>query len=143
MTKTSEFKRIMAIDFGLKRIGIALTDPLKIFAYSFKTIYNDSKTFDEIGKIINDQDVEKIILGLPLKESGADSSITKDVIKFKDTIEKKFLLEVLLRDERYSSSIAMEQILQSVSKKSKRKEKSLVDKGAAAVILQGYLDEIK
>lgn len=140
MKDDSSLKRILAIDFGLKRIGLALSDPLTIFAYPFKTILNDKNFLNELAKIIHEQSVKKIILGLPSKENGDSSTITKNVLKFKNQLEEKFCLEVVLRDERYSSVIAKELILESVTKKSKRKEKGLIDKNAAAVILQDYLD---
>ena len=136
-----QFKRYMAIDFGLKRIGLALSDPLLIFSYPYKTIPNDSDFFEELKQIIDGQGIIKIILGFPKKENGEPASISGEVIKFKQKLEDAFHLEVLLRDERYSSSIANDIIIKSVVKKSKRKEKGLIDKGAAAIILQNYLDE--
>ena len=141
MIEDPSSKRIMAIDYGAKRIGLALTDPLFTFAYPFKTLLKDSNFWQELTKIINEQNVIKIILGYPLKENGEPSSITKEVLKFKKQLEDKFSLEVLLRDERYTSSIAQEIIIKSVTKKSKRREKGLLDKGSAAIILQDYLDE--
>lgn len=134
------FKRILSIDFGLKRIGLALSDPLLTFAYPFKTILNDANTFKELAKIINEQGINKIILGYPLKESGQPSSLTGEVLKFKQKLEVNFHIEVLLQDERYSSSLASDIIAKSVAKKSKRRDKSLVDMGSAAIILQDYLD---
>ena len=141
MTDESSLKRILGIDFGLKRIGLALSDPLMMFAYSFKTVLNDDKLWNELSGIITGQNISKIILGYPLKESGKPSSITSDVLKFKKLLEEKFKREVILRDERYTSSIALEQINQSVTKKSKRRDKGLLDRSSAAIILQGYLDE--
>ncbi|MBZ0199784.1 MAG: Holliday junction resolvase RuvX [Ignavibacteriaceae bacterium] len=134
--------RILCIDFGLRRIGLALSDPLKTFAYPYKTILNDKNLIINLNKIVELQQVEKIILGFPTKEDGSDSHVTKNVIKFKLELEKKFNIEVILWDERYSSSIAQELIIESVSKKSKRREKGLVDRGAAAVILQEYLNSL-
>ncbi len=136
-----QFKRYLAIDFGLKRIGLALSDPLFIFSYPYKTISNDSGSFKELKQIIEEQGVIKIILGIPKKENGEPASITGEVIKFKQKLEEAFHIEVLLRDESYSSSLASEIIIKSVSKKSKRKEKGLVDMGAAAIILQDFLNE--
>ncbi len=142
MTEVSQFTRIMAIDYGTKRIGLALTDPLITFAYPYKTILNDSNLWYELEKIVRDQNVSKIVLGYPLKENGEPSSITNNVLKFKKQLEEKLGLEVLLRDERYSSSIAKEIINKSITKKSKRRDKSLLDKGSAAIILQDYLNEL-
>ena len=140
MTDTELFTRLLSIDFGTKRIGLALCDPLRTFAYPFKTVSNDDKIWSELLRIINEQAISKIILGYPIKENGEPSSITKDVVRFKKNLEEKFKLEVILRDERYSSSLALDMIQQSVTKKSKRRDKGLIDQGAAAIILQDYLD---
>ena len=141
MSENDALSRIIAIDYGEKRIGLALTDPLFIFAYPFKTLPNDSNFFNELRKIINEQNILKIILGYPLKESGDLSSITEEVLKFKKKLENAFKLEVVLKDERYTSSIAKEIINKTVTKKSKRRDKGLIDKSSAAIILQDYLDE--
>ena len=141
MSENDALSRIIAIDYGEKRIGLALTDPLFIFAYPFKTLPNDSNFFNELRKIINEQNILKIILGYPLKESGELSSITEEVLKFKKKLENAYKLEVVLKDERYTSSIAKEIINKTVTKKSKRRDKGLIDKSSAAIILQDYLDE--
>ncbi|MEW5843733.1 MAG: Holliday junction resolvase RuvX [Bacteroidota bacterium] len=131
--------RILAIDFGEKRIGLAVTDPLNIFAYPLSTLQNDSKFWNNLSKIISEYSVVKIVLGYPLKESGEQSSSTKMVITFKEELEKRISLPVELVDERYSSDIAKQRIIASVSSKKKRRDKSLLDKNAAAVILEDYL----
>ncbi len=132
--------RILAIDFGEKRIGLAVTDPLNIFAYPLSTLQNDSKFWNNLSKIISEYSVVKIVLGYPLKESGEQSSSTKMVITFKEELEKRISLPVELVDERYSSDIAKQRIIASVSSKKKRRDKSLLDKNAAAVILEDYLN---
>jgi putative Holliday junction resolvase len=138
-----ELNRLLAIDYGLKRIGVALCDPLLTFAYPFKTILNDQNLLKDLKKIIGEQSVIKIILGLPVKENGEPASISQEVLKFKSRLESIFKIEVILRDERYTSSIAQEIISKTETKKTKRREKGLIDRSAAAVILQDYLDEKK
>lgn len=138
--------RTMGIDFGMKRIGIALSDALKMFAYSHKTILNNSAAIDELGKIIKEKKVIKIILGIPSEERQnkySKTSVIKDIKKFKECLEKKFELEVELRDETYTSVIAQQQIMESVNKKMKRQNKDLLDMYSAAIILQEYLDSVK
>lgn len=137
-----EEKRILAIDFGEKRIGIAITDPLNIFAYPLTTILNDSKFWQNFQKIISEYTVVQILLGYPLKESGDQSTSSKAVIKFKEELEKRVSIPIELVDERYSSEIAKQRIIESVGSKKKRRDKSLVDKNAAAVILEDYLKTI-
>ena len=134
-------KRIIAIDFGEKRIGIALTDPLMMFAYPLTTLNNDSKFWDNLLKLLNDYIVEKIILGYPLKENGEKSLSTLMVEKFHEELKSKINIPIELFDERYSSDIAKERILQSVKSKKKRRNKGLVDMNAACVILQDYLEQ--
>lgn len=135
-------ERILAIDYGTKRIGLAITDPLKMFAIPFDTILNDQNTIEKIEQIIKKKFVVKVIMGNPVKESGEDSVISKDIRKFKSELEKKINLEIELVDERYSSDIASKRILESVPSKKKRRDKSLIDKNAAAVILEDYLQGI-
>jgi len=134
--------RIMGIDFGTKRIGIALSDPLKKFAYPHITIPNNSSIFSELTKIIKEKCITKIILGIPNEERTSKTSIVENVKKFKNQIEKKFALEVIFWDETYTSSIAQQRILESVSKKSKRKNKGLLDMNSASIILQEYIDTL-
>jgi putative Holliday junction resolvase len=135
-----EEKRILAIDYGLKRIGLALSDPLEIFAYPHDVIYNDESLWRNLEKIISENAVYKIILGLPLRENGEKSHITDAVIKFKEELEIKTKLPVIFWDETYSSKTAMQNIIAGGVKKQKRRDKTLLDKGAAAVILTEYMN---
>ena len=136
-------QRILAIDFGEKRIGFAITDPLNMFGYPLVTVSNDNKFWNELSRVISEYKVVKIILGYPLKESGSESTSSKAVLKFKQELEKRITLPIELVDERYSSSIARDRIIQSVSSKKKRRDKSLLDKNAAAVMLEDYLNSTK
>ncbi len=135
--------RTLAIDFGEKRIGLAVTDPLNIFAYPLTTLSNDVNFWNKLSAVIKEYSVEKIIIGYPLKESGANSSISEPVLKFKEEIEKRFLMRTELVDERYSSKIAQQRILEKVTSKKKRKDKSMIDQNAAAVLLEDYLSKMK
>lgn len=136
-------ERILAIDYGLKRIGLALSDPLKIFAYPYKTLENNSNLWTIILDEIALNNVSEILLGYPLKESGERSQSTEFVEKFYKELKTRTNLPVKLWDERYSSEMAKSRILQSVPSKKKRRDKGLVDRNAASVILQEYLDEIR
>lgn len=133
-------KRILGIDFGLKRIGLALSDPLRIFAYPFTTIQNDDKIWENLLKIIKDNSVEKIVLGYPLRLNREKTHVTDQVISFRDKIAEKLKLEVILWDETFTSEIAQKNVISSVRKKSKRKDKGIIDRNSASIILQEYLD---
>jgi len=133
--------RILAIDYGTKRVGIALTDPLKIIASPFATFDNDKLLIDKIVTLVKEKEVEKIIVGYPINGDGTKTILSDTIEQFSKKIELLTSVMVELYDERYSSLIAGERIIQSVTKKSKRRDKSLVDKFAAAVILEEYLKE--
>ncbi|MFZ0454645.1 MAG: Holliday junction resolvase RuvX [Ignavibacteriaceae bacterium] len=132
--------RILGIDFGLKRIGLALTDPLLTFSYPYKTILNDNSLWDNLKSVVEEKKVKRIILGYPKKSNRPDKDITEKVLGFKNKLSLIFRLEIILWDESYTSVMARQIIVKSVVKKSKRKDKGLIDQNSAAIILQEYLD---
>ena len=133
----------MGIDYGEKRIGISLTDPLMTFAYSFTTLQNDQTFLRKLSDIVKEKNVEKVILGLPSSRFKSSALISESVQKLKSEIESRFQIEVILWDEEYSSVLAAAKVIESITKKSKRKNKELIDKQSAAIILQEYLDSKK
>ena len=107
------------------------------------TLTNDSKLWKNLFEIFDKYQVELIILGYPLKENGEKSNSTILVEKFKEKLNTKVKIPIRFVDERYSSSIALGKIRESITSKKKRQSKSLIDMNAAAVILQDYLTEIE
>ena len=140
MEQSEKEFRLMGIDYGEKRIGIALSDPLLTFAYPFTTLQNDPELPTKLSKIIIEKKIKKIILGLPSDRFISSNQLAEKVKKLKIELETKNKIEVVLWDEEYSSVIAKEKIFESVSKKSKRKKKELLDQHSAAIILQEFLD---
>lgn len=136
---STEF-RYMGIDYGSKRVGIALCDPLLTFAYSFKTLINEKNFLKELKSIIEEKNVIKIILGLPSESYHASKLLAEKVRKLKKEIEINLPLEVILWDEEFTSVLAEQQVLDSVKSKKKRKDKGLIDRNSAAIILQEYLN---
>lgn len=133
--------RILAIDFGLKRTGIAVTDPLKIIASALTTVPT-SEVFDFLSRYCSTEEVEKFIVGLPLYPDGNPAQIAPQVDIFAEKLKKLFPDKPVLRqDERYTSNEAKRIILASGIKKQKRRDKTLVDKIAAALILEQYMQE--
>ena len=136
-------KRILGLDHGDRRIGLALSDPLQIIAKPFETI--DLKfaknIFDLLNSIIKEQNVEKIIVGYPITLKNKFSIQTKKVLKFVELLKKNVQIEVKLYDERLTSKIAQKSLIMQGVKTGHNKED--VDKTAAAVFLQNYLDENK
>lgn len=140
--KQEETARIMGMDYGFKRIGVALSDPLLIFAYPYKTLLNDQNLWGEVDKIIVEKNVIKIIVGYPVDNRGIKTDVTRKVEQFSKDLMKKFKLEVIFWDESYTSVLAQEKVLESVVKKAKRRDKGLLDQNSAAIILQEYLNTL-
>jgi len=133
--------RFLAIDFGEKRIGLALSDPMKIIAKPFKTIFysNQNDLINKIALIIKDEKIEKIILGLPKGLKGNNTSQTNIVIEFYKYIKDKIDTPIVMEDERLSSVSAKKSlILQNIKT---GHNKTLIDETAAAIFLQLYLDK--
>ena len=132
--------RVLAIDYGDQRIGLALSDPLKIIASPYKTIVNKDNDYsiDVILEVIIDEDVELTIVGLPLSMSGEDTDQTKKVKLFSDKLYSKNI-NIKFIDERWSSKAAKRSMKDQGIKTGHNK--SLVDQTAAAIFLQQYLDQ--
>ena len=135
-----ESERILAIDYGAKRIGIAISDPLKMFPIPLTTIENNRSFWKIFNEILSFYKISKIILGYPLRENGEKTHATDLVEKFYKELESKTKISVEYIDERYSSQIAQQNIINSVVSKKKRRDKGLVDMNAACVLLQDYLN---
>ena len=133
----------MGIDYGEKRIGIALSDPLFTFAYPFKTLLNDHNLIKDLLKIVEEKNVTKIILGLPSDRFKSSKELADRVHLFKKEIEQLKKIEVIFWDEEFSSVLAQEKVNESVTKKSARRKKDLLDRHSAAIILQEYLNSNK
>jgi putative Holliday junction resolvase len=131
---------VLCIDFGLKRCGLALSDPKRIIASPLQTIESihlENWLEQEIPK----RRIEEIVLGYPTRLDGSDSHVTENVRLLKSALEKRFPnIPIKLFDERFSSKMASEAIYQMGHKK-KKHDKSLVDQVAAAMILQEYLGQ--
>ncbi|HPN38588.1 MAG TPA: Holliday junction resolvase RuvX [Melioribacteraceae bacterium] len=134
-------KRILGIDYGEKRVGIAITDPLRIFVYPLLTLSNDERLIENLEKVLIEYNVEKIVVGYPYKEDGSKWQVTENIEKFAKILGEKFKLAIEFYDERYSSELAKNRVLQSTSKRSKRREKGIIDRNAAAIILEDYLKD--
>jgi len=133
--------RLLGIDYGEKRVGFAETDDLKIISAPLDTIEN-KKSIDFIKRYTTEHDVEKIIMGLPTYLNGDHSTTTEKVLAYAKTLEKEFpQLPIVLVDERYTSSMAFQTMIDSGISKKKRQNKGLIDKISASIILKSYMDE--
>ena len=131
--------KIVAIDFGLKRTGIAISDDAKMFAFGLETV-NSEKLMPFLNALNQKENLEGIVLGLPKTLRNEDAHITQNVLLLKDALVKEFpLLKIDLLDERFTSKMAAQSMHFSGATKKQKKEKGLVDKVSATLILQDYL----
>lgn len=132
-------ERVLALDVGDKRIGVAVSDPFFLFATGLKVIIreNDNKALEEIKEICQTYKIKKIVVGLPYNMDGTIGAQAKKTVKFTEKLENDF--EIIYRDERLTSFEA-EEMLKKENKKY-TKNKGLVDVKAACIILQSYIGE--
>lgn len=132
--------RIIGIDYGTKRTGIAVTDPSQIIASGLEAISTD-EIVPFIRKYREEEEVEAIVVGEPRHPDGNPTKITHLVVGLIRQLKKEFPeLEIIAVDESFSSVDAKDIILQSGARKKKRRDKGLVDKISAVVILNNYLE---
>ena len=135
--------RILAIDYGLKRTGIAVTDPLKIIATALTTI-ESPKLISFLKDYFKKEEVELILIGEPKNWDDTDTHATPLVRKIVEKLKKEFPhIPLKLVDERYTSKMASAAMIDMGLKKKQRQDKSLVDKVAATIILQEYLRSLE
>ena len=132
--------RILALDVGSRRIGLAVSDPLGITAQGLETLHRKNKRTDleHLERVIRDYRVKEIVVGLPLRMSGAEGIQSEKMAAFADDLRKRFGLPVHLWDERLTSAEA-NRILKE-AELSIEKRKQAVDRMAAVLILQNFME---
>ena len=131
--------RILAIDYGLKRTGLAVTDPLKIIATGLTTL-DTHKLFPFLKSYLQQEEVELILVGEPKNLDDSDTHATPLVKKAIQKLKREFpSIPVQTIDERYTSKLARQSMLEMGLKKKDRQNKGLVDEIAATIMLQEYL----
>jgi len=132
--------RILAIDYGQKRVGLAVTDPMQITANGLDTVLSH-EIFDYLQNYIAREPVEKFVVGLPRQMNGMDSESMQYIKPFVTGLQRKFPdIELVYVDERFTSVLAHKTMLDAGLKKKDRQNKELVDKISATIILQSYLE---
>lgn len=131
--------RILAIDYGKKRTGLAWTDPLQLIATGLETVATQD-LLSRLKELVAAEEIETFILGLPYRLDGTDTDMTQPVMELKKKLEKNFpAQELILWDEQFTSKMAMEAMIKAGVPKKKRRDKALVDQVSATIILQDYL----
>ncbi|HAN18672.1 MAG: Holliday junction DNA helicase RuvA [Bacteroidetes bacterium GWC2_33_15] len=131
--------RVLAIDYGQKRVGLAVTDPLQIIANSLDTVHVKD-IWDYLSNYLRAEKVEKILVGYPMQMNNQPSQAVKFVNPFvKKLVQTYPEIPVELVDERFTSKMAQQTVIDAGLKKKDRQNKELIDKISATIILQSYL----
>ena len=132
--------RVIAIDYGLKRVGVAVTDPLRIIATPLDTVPTP-EIFTYLQRYLQRETVDEFVVGMPKTLMNEDSAIAPAVRKFVVQLEKLFPDKPIhLADERFTSSMAKQTLIDSGTKKKDRQNKENLDKISATIILQSFLN---
>lgn len=141
--------KILGIDHGIVRVGIAVSDESSTIAFGREVLPNNKEIFKRILKYINEENISLIVIGYPLTLKGERSEQTKEVEKFEAELKKvlqetQYSNTVIIRwDERFTSKMASDSMLESGMKKKKRQQKGNLDIISASIMLQSYLDSRK
>ena len=135
--------RYLGLDLGSRRLGVSISDPNGIIASAYKVIEHNEeyeKLVEDIKKIVSDEKIEKIVLGLPKNMNNTIGPKGELSYKFKKMLEEKIDKEVILVDERLTTKEATDVLIKGNT--SRKKRKKVVDSLAATIILQSYLDRV-
>ena len=136
-------KRIIGIDYGKKRVGVAVSDPLMIFASPLETVPT-ATIINYLKTYTSREEVEKFVVGYPVNMDNKPSEAAQYVDVFLKQLKKAFPnIPVVLEDERFTSVLAFQSLIDSGVKKMDRRDKAAVDKVSAAIILQTFMDRKK
>ncbi len=135
--------RIIGIDYGRKRVGVAVSDPLRIFASALETVPS-AKIIDYLKRYAEKETVERFVVGYPMNLDNKPAAAAADVDIFLKQLKKNFpSIPVSLEDERFTSVLAHRAMIDGGVRKMDRRDKAAVDKVSAALILQTWLDREK
>ena len=140
-------KRILGLDFGSKTVGVAVSDPTGLIASGVEIIRREREdklrqTLSRIEELVKEYDVEEIVLGLPVNMNNTKSERVEKTMAFKEMLERRIGLPVNLWDERLTT-VEADEIMTEVGVKGRQDRKKYVDKIAAMIILQDYMDNKK
>lgn len=134
--------RILAIDYGRKRCGLAVTDPLRIIASPLETVAA-GELLDYLGKYFAQNVVDMVVIGMPVQMDGTPSESQRYIKPFMTRFRARFAdMELREADERFTSVLAHRAMIEGGVPMAKRRDKEMVDRTAATIILQGFLETI-
>lgn len=134
--------RILAIDYGTKRVGVAVTDPLGMIAGALATV-ETPRIFDFLSEYLTVNDCNRLVIGYPLTLRNEPAEVTREIDRFIERFTSLYpYIEVIKYDERFTSKLAFDTILASGIGRRKRRDKAVIDRISATIILQNYLESI-
>ncbi len=132
--------RILAVDYGTKRVGVAVSDPTRLIASGVATLMNDGHLLEKLRTMVCEQGVVRIVVGMPYGPDGSRGRAAERVDRFIETLRGSVDVAIETWDESYSSVSAKQIFLETGMKRKRRQEKERVDEMAARILLQEYLD---
>ena len=132
-------ERLLGLDIGERRIGVAISDEMGMIASPLMTVQTSGNVVEEMRSLIVKYNVARIVVGLPIGLSGREGPQARIVRSVADQLAKSLEIDIVYSDERMSSAVAEQALISQKTRRDKRKQH--IDNMAAAVILQGYLDE--
>lgn len=131
--------KVLALDFGIKRTGLAISDEMKMIASGLKTV--DSRILmEELKSLIPAESIDTLVVGEPKFTDGKPMQLERNILFFIEDVQKLFpKLKIVRMDERFTSKMAFQTMIDSGLKKKKRQNKGLVDEISATILLQNYL----
>ena len=134
--------RILAIDYGTKRVGVAVTDPLGMIAGALATV-ETPRIFNFLNEYLKVNDCNRLVIGYPLTLRNEPAEVTREIDRFIERFASLYpYIEVIKYDERFTSKLAFDTILASGIGRRKRRDKAIIDRISATIILQNYLESI-
>jgi putative Holliday junction resolvase len=141
---TKKYQRVLGVDYGSQRVGLSLSDPLGIIAQPIEALKNDSSLFIHLQQLSARENLKLIVVGMPFNLKGQRAQKADEVQKFIELLKAKLDIAVVVWDERFTTTIAHQTMLAMGTKKKERQKKNgRIDSMAAAIILQGFLDNTK
>lgn len=132
--------RVLGIDYGTKRVGVAASDPTRLIAQGVATFANDERLLERLVEVVTKQEVTLIVVGMPYAADGGKSAKAIEVEKFVERLRTHTPIEITTWDESYSSVNAQRAFIDAGMRKKKRQQKARVDEMAARLMLQEFLD---
>jgi putative Holliday junction resolvase len=134
--------RIMAIDYGKKRVGVAVTDPLQLIANRLETV-NSDLIWKFLDEYFSKEPVDLVLVGYPVQLNNQPSEALRYINPFIQKFRQKYTIEIRLVDERYSSKLAFQSMIDAGLKKMQRQDKGTIDGVSATILLQSFMEQKK